>query len=159
MTSIEKFVYGGLVVYLLVAGAVVWSIWRDARSRDRRRGWARVRGRVSEHRLRRDELQRAFGEMRVEYEHDGVTHDRWVGSADPRGMDAAKQYVANSLLEGMAKRQPVGSETEIMVNPDDHREAYLVERELSGMLYIGIVSALFAAGFVFLAYVGREFVR
>lgn len=97
--------------------------------------------------------------MRLKYEYDGKTHDRWVGSADERGMAAAKEYIAKALLERMAKRNPIGSEQEIMVSPDEPRQAYLVERELSGMLYIGIVAALFAAGFVFLAYVGREFIR
>jgi hypothetical protein len=159
MSPIEKFVYGGLVISLLAAASIVWSISRDAKARNRRSGWPRVRGNVLEHRLRRDGLHRAFMEVRLEYEYDGAPYERWIGSADPRGMDAAKEYIEKTLLERMAERHPIGSELKVIVSPDDRRQAYLVERELSGAMYVGVVAALFAAGFAFLLYVGREFVQ
>src|SRR6188508_1505478 len=101
---------------------------RSARRQALLARWPRVRADVTAHRVRVSG-DAGFPEYGVRYRYEGRDHDRFVGTADGTGHTAYARYprVKKAVDEGMARR-PVGSTVEIMVNPADGGEAYLVER-------------------------------
>ncbi len=146
---------GGLALLLTTAALLIAPMLRTGRRQAGQARWPRVRGEVTAHQVRTSG-DTGYPEYRVRYRFEGRDFDRFVGSADGLGHTAHRlDSRVRKAVEQRMNRRPVGSTTEIMVNPADHDEAYVVERELPARAIAfaaGTIFLLFALVFVFIAF-------
>jgi hypothetical protein len=129
---------------------------RAARRQKRLAMWPRVPALVTAHRISSETLA-SCRQFRVQFDHDGKPQDRWVSDPDG-GWDHAtgspKVHVKEELLRRMTTLAPVGSQLQVMINPEDPAEVYYVDRQLPAKaiaIASATVFALFFALFVYLA--------
>jgi len=120
----------GLTLLVAVGAFLIAPMLRSGRRQAAQATWPRVRCEVIEQRYRAAG-NRGFAEYRVRYRLDGRECDRFVGSADGLAHTGKERTSpAPRLVRVHMARRPVGSAIEIMTNPADPDEAYVVEREL-----------------------------
>jgi hypothetical protein len=142
---------GGLLLFTLVGGFLLWPLVRAALRQRRVQAWPQVTGFVTAQQSR--VVQDAyFPEHQVRIQLAGRETVAWCGSPDRagitghysgRGPRPRPDLAAQRVLE----RHPVGQTIVVRVNPRDHAEAYRVERELPLTLIAGLATAAFAALF------------
>ena len=145
----------GLTLLVAVGAFLIAPMLRSGRRQAAQATWPRVRCEVIEHRFRTSG-NRGFAEYRVRYRLDGRDFDRFVGSPD--GLDhsgSGRNSAPSRIVALQLARHPVGSTIEIMSNPLDPDEAYVVERELPAraIAFVTVsVFLLFFLVFFFIAF-------
>lgn len=142
----------GLGLLVLVATVLMWPLVRAARRQRRQHQWPQVTGFVVARRSRQ-EAGGYLPEHEVRFQLAGRETVAWCGSADRApitghhtpgtGPGPRPDLAAQRVLD----RHPVGQTIVVRVNPEDHAEAYRVERELPLTLIAGMAGAAFAALF------------
>lgn len=144
----------GLVLFLFVAGFLLWPMFRSGDRQRERKQWPRVRGTVTEQRVRMAEST-GFPEYRVRYRFRNQEREAFAGSPDDLGHSLYRDYHVKKAVDAKMARKPVGSSIEIMVNPADDAEVYIVERELPARmigLVVGAIFLVFLVIFVVIAF-------
>jgi hypothetical protein len=151
----------GLALFLAVAAFLLVPMFRSKGREAVQSRWPRVPAEVLQHRLR-EKGNSGFEEYLVRYSHGGVQHERFVGSPDGSGVtltgNESHVNIRENLRDRMARRRPVGSMTEIMVNPANPAEAYTLDREVPVRVLAWVVSAIFAVFFVIFVVIAFELV-
>jgi hypothetical protein len=151
-----------VVGLLLVAGVAAYSLvpmFRAGRRQAAQKQWPRVAAEVLEHRIR-ESGGGAFPEYRVRYAYGGKEHDAFVGGADKAGINLtrARDTIRRAIEARMVRRRPVGATTELMVNPANAAEAYVLDRELPARALAYGIGAVFLILFVLFAIVTLDLV-
>lgn len=146
----------GLALLVTIAALLIAPMIRTGRRQALQAQWPRVRGEVTEHQVRMSG-DTGFPGYRVRYRFEGLDFDRFFGSADGLGHTAYNRdyRVKRAVGEQMARR-PVGSSIEIMVNPVDHGEGYVVERELPARAIAFATAAIFLLFFLVFAFIAFD---
>lgn len=119
----------GLLLLVAVAWFLITPMVRSGRRQALQARWPRVRGEVAGHQVRASGTT-GYPEYRVRYRFEGRDFDPFVGFADSLGHTAYnRDYRVKRAVDQQMARRPVGSSIEVMVNPMDHGEGYVVERE------------------------------
>ena len=148
----------GFVVFAFVATFLLTPLYRSAARQARERAWPRVQGRVVAHRMRERE-EHGYREFLVAYDFDGVTQERWLGSAQDQRFErahfsnphrlripgAAPNSRMRRAIEAQLKRHPVGSTIDVRINPANADEAWFVEWELPAYTLAIVLTAVFLA--------------
>ncbi len=138
----------GLVLFLFVAAFLLWPMFRSGDRQGLQKQWPRVRGQVTEQRVRMVG-DTAFPEYRVRYRFRNEDREAFAGSADKLGHSHYQlNYNVRNTVDAKMARKPVGSSIEIMVNPANDAEVYLVERELPARMIGLVVGAIFLVSLV-----------
>jgi hypothetical protein len=116
-----------------------------------------VRGEVTAQRVRM-QGDTAFPEYRVRYEMNGHVYEEYVGSAARVGHSNYRDYDVRQAVEAKMARTPVGSHIEVKMNPSNHAEVFLVERELPARALMYVVGAIFLLFFLFFAALAFGFI-
>lgn len=146
----------GLALLLAVAAFLIAPMLRSGRRQAIQSKWPRVRCEVIEHRVRTGG-NRLFAEYCVRYRLRGRDFDRFVGSADGLGQtgEGHNSPVSRAVAVQMARR-PVGSTIEIMANPVDLDEAYVVERELPARAIAFATASVFLLFFLVFFFIAFD---
>lgn len=136
----------GLTLLLFVAAFLLWPMFRSGDRQGVQKRWPRVRGEVTEHRVRMAG-NTGFPEYRVRYRFRNEAREVFAGSPDKLGHTHYNlDYDVKKAVDAKMARKPVGSPIEIMVNPANDAEVYIVERQLPARM-LGLV-----AGAIFLVF-------
>jgi hypothetical protein len=154
--GINGFAALALLLYVGMALFLLTPMVRAARRQKLQSTWPRVPAVVTAHRISSETLT-SCRQFRVQFDYDGQRHDRWVSDPDG-GWDHATRSLPLHLQEEMRRTMtrlaPVGSELQVMINPQGVDEAYYVARQLPAKA-IAVASATvfvtFFALFVYLA--------
>ena len=145
----------GLVLFLFVAGFLLWPMFRSGDRQRLQKQWPRVSGQVTEQRVRMAG-HTGFPEYRVRYRFRNEEREAFAGSPDRLGhTNYDFDHDVKKAVDAKMARKPVGSSIEIMVNPADDAEVYLVERELPARmigLVVGAIFLVFLVIFVVIAF-------
>jgi hypothetical protein len=133
----------GLVLLTLVTVALLWPLVKAALRQRRVHAWPQVSGVVTDRRLRQDE-HGYFPEHEVRFHLAGRETTTWCGSPDRAAItgDGSITSSPDRAAQKILDRHPVGRSIGVRVNPDDHGEAYRVERELPLTLIASLASAV-----------------
>lgn len=133
----------GLTLFLFVAAFLLWPMFRSGDRQRVQKQWPRVRGEVTEQRVR-IVGDTGFPEYRVRYRYRNDDREAFVGSADKLGYSHYNlDYNVRTAVDAKMARKPIGSPIEIMINPANDAEVYLVERELPARMIGFIVAGIF----------------
>ena len=136
----------GLTLFLFVAAFLLWPMFRSGDRQRLQKQWPRVQGKVTEQRVRMAG-DTGFPEYRVRYRFRNEDREAFAGSPDGLGhTHYSLSYKVRRAVDAKMARKPVGSSIEIMINPANDSEVYIVERELPART-IGLV-----AGAIFLVF-------
>ena len=145
----------GLLLFLFVAGFLLWPMFRSGDRQRLQKEWPRVRGEVTEQRVRMAG-DTGFPEYRVRYRFRNEDRETFAGSPDGLGYSRYNlNYGVKKAVDAKMARKPVGSSIEIMINPANDSEVYLVERELPARtigLIVGAIFLVFLVIFVVIAF-------
>jgi hypothetical protein len=147
----------GLTLLLFVAAFLIVPMYRSGSRQAVEKQWPRVRGEVTEQRVRM-QGDTGFPEYRVRYEMNGHVYEKYAGSAARVGHSNYRDYDVRQAVEAKMARTPVGSHIEVKVNPSNHAEVFLVERELPARALMYIVGAIFLLFFLFFAALAFGFI-
>jgi hypothetical protein len=146
---------GGLALLVAVGAFLITPMIRTGRRQARQARWPRVRGEVTAHQVRTSG-DTGFPEYRVRYRFERRDFDRFVGSADGAGHTAYRDYDVQKAVEKRMSRLPPGSSIEIMVNPADPDEAYIVERELPARAIAFVTASIFLLFFLVFFFIAFD---
>jgi hypothetical protein len=132
----------GLTLFLFVAAFLLWPMFRSGDRQRLQKQWPRVRGEVTEQRVRMAG-DTGFPEYRVRYRFLNDDREAFAGSPDRLGHTHYNNYDVRKAVDAKMARKPVGSSIEIMINPADYAEVYIVERELPARMLGFVVGAIF----------------
>jgi len=132
----------GLALFLFVAAFLLWPMFRSGDRQRVQKQWPRVRGKVTEQRVRMAGGT-GFPEYRVRYRFRNEDREAFAGSPDGLGHTRYNDYDVRKAVDGKMARKPVGSSIEIMINPANDAEIYIVERELPARTIAFVVGAIF----------------
>lgn len=145
----------GLALFLFVAAFLMAPMFRSSERQRKQKQWPRAKGVVTEQRVRMAG-DTAFPEYRVQYRFRNEEREAFAGSPDGLGhTHYSLDYDVRRAVDGKMARKPVGSSIEIMVNPDNDAEVYIVERELPARtigLVVGAIFLVFLVIFVVIAF-------
>ena len=133
----------GLTLLLFVAAFLIVPMVRSGDRQAAQKQWLHVRGEVTAQRVR---MQGSIGfpEYNVRYEIDGRVYEQFVGSSDGLGHTHYDiNYKVKRAVDAKMARQPVGSSIAVKVNPANHGEVLLVERELPARMLAYVAGAIF----------------
>ncbi|HYI12024.1 MAG TPA: DUF3592 domain-containing protein [Thermoanaerobaculia bacterium] len=141
----------GLSLLLFVAVFLLVPMFRSSGRQALQKQWPRVRGEVTAQRVRMSG-NTGFPEYRVRYDIDGRAYEEYAGSADGVGHTHYDiEYDVRKAVDAKMARRPVGSHIEIRVNPANHAEVHLVERELPARTLAYVATAIFLLFFLLFA--------
>ena len=141
----------GLALLLLVAVFLIAPMVRSSGRQAVQNQWPRVRGEVIAQRVRM-QGNTGFPEYCVRYRMDGREHEAYAGSADGLGHTHYDiDYDVKRAVDAKMARKPVGSHIEVRINPSNHGQVYLVERELPARTIAYFVGAIFLLFFLLFA--------
>lgn len=133
----------GLALFLFVAAFLLRPMFRSGDRQREQKQWPRVRGAVTEQRVRMSG-DTGFPEYRVRYRFRNEEREAFAGSPDGVGYTHySLSYKVKRAVDAKMSRKPVGSSIEIMINPADDAEIYIVERELPARTIGLVVGAIF----------------
>jgi Protein of unknown function (DUF3592) len=133
----------GLLLFLFVAGFLLYPMFRSSKRQATQRRWPRVRGEVVEQRVRM-EGSTGLITYRVRYAVDGRSYEEYAGAPDGLGYTNYDiEYDVRRALDAKVARHPVGSQIELMVDPSNHAAVFFLERQLPARALAYIVSAVF----------------
>lgn len=133
----------GLALFLFVAAFLLWPMFRSGDRQRQQKQWPRVRGEVTEQRVRMAG-DTGFPEYRVRYRFRNEDREAFAGSPDGLGYSHYNlDYNVRNAVDAKRARKPVGSSIEIMINPANDAEVYIVERELPARMIGFVVGAIF----------------
>jgi len=139
----------GLLLLVGVAAFYLVPLVRGSKRQSDQAGWARVRGVITEQRVRMHNGA-GYPEYRVRYRVGGQEFEDFVGSAVDAGhTDYGMDYDVTRIVDERMARRPAGSPIDILVDPNNPRRAFLVERELPLRKIAWIVGAIFVLFFLF----------
>jgi hypothetical protein len=135
---------GALVLLTLVTVALLWPLAKAALRQRRVHAWPQVSGVVTDQRLRQDQ-HGYFAEHEVRFYVAGREAKTWCGSPDRTAItgDDSIHSRPDRAAQKILDRHPVGTSIGVRVNPEDHGEAYRVERELPLTLIASLAGAFF----------------
>jgi hypothetical protein len=146
----------GLALFLFVAAFLLWPMFRSGDRQRVRKQWPRVQGKVTEHRVR-VAGDTAFPEYRVRYRFRNEEREAFAGSPDRLGHTHYNfDYDVKKAVDAKLARKPVGSPIEIMINPANEAEVYIVERELPARMIGFVVGAIFLVFLVIFAVIAFD---
>lgn len=145
----------GLTLFLFVAAFLLAPMFRSGDRQRVQKQWPRVQGEVTEQRVRMLG-DTGFPEYRVRYRFRNEDREAFAGSPDGLGHTHYNlSYKVRRAVDAKMSRKPAGSSIEIMINPANDSEVYLVERELPARtigLVVGAIFLLFLVIFVVIAF-------
>ena len=140
---------GGLLLLLGVAAFFLVPMVRGSKRQSEQAGWVRVSGVITDKRVRMHN-NAGYPEYRVRYRAGCQEFEDFVGSpVDAGHTNYGMDYDVTRIVDARMARRPVGSPIDIMVDPNDPRRAFLVERELPLRKIAWIVGAIFLLFFLF----------
>ena len=146
----------GLVLLLLVAVALIAPMLRTSTRQAAQKQWPRVQAEVLERRVRM-QGDTGFPEYSVRYEIDGRVYEEFAGSAGSLGHTHYLNPKVKQAVDAKMARTPIGSHIEVKVNPSDHRQVYLIERELPARALAYAAAAIFLLFFLLFAALAFDF--
>ena len=147
----------GLALLLLVAVALIAPMLRTSRRQAAQKQWPRVQAEVLARRVRM-QGDTGFPEYLVRYEIDGRAYEEYAGSTGSVGHTHYLNSRVRLAVDAKMARTPVGSHIQVMVNPSDHRQVYLVERELPAHALAYAAAAIFLLFFLLFAALAFDFI-
>ena len=137
---------GSVLLLVLVAIALLVPLIRAAVRQRQVHAWPEVTGFVTAHRLRQ-EPNGYYPEHQVQVQLDGRETLVWCGSPDRAPITGTDELTSapEKAAQRVLDRHRVGIAIPVRVNPQDHTEAYRVERELPLTLISVLASSVFAA--------------
>jgi hypothetical protein len=97
-----------------------------------------------------------FPEYRVRYRFLNDDREAFAGSPDGLGHTHYLNYDVKKAVDAKMARKPVGSSIEIMINPANEAEVYIVERELPARMIGFVVGAIFLVFLVIFAVIAFD---
>jgi hypothetical protein len=147
----------GLVLLLLVAVALIAPMLRSSSRQVAQKQWPRVQAEVLARRVR-IEGDTGFPEYSVRYAIDGRLYEEYAGSAGTVGHTHYLNPRIKQAVDAKMGRTPIGSQIQVKVNPSDHRQVYLVERELPARALAYAVAAIFLLFFLLFVALAFDFI-
>jgi hypothetical protein len=133
----------GLTLLLFVAAFLIVPMVRSGGRQTAQKDWRHVRGEVTAQRVRM-QGNTGFPEYNVRYEIDGRVYEQFVGSSDGLGHTHYDlDYDVKRAVDAKMARKPIGSTINVKVNPANHSEVFLVERELPARMIAYVAGAIF----------------
>ncbi|MDP9193505.1 MAG: DUF3592 domain-containing protein [Acidobacteriota bacterium] len=132
----------GLALLLFVAAFLIVPMVRSGDRQAAQQKWLHLRGEVTAQRVRM-QGRTGFPEYNVRYEIDGRVYEQYAGSSDQTGHTDYLDYDVKRAVDAKMARKPVGSSIAIKVNPANHSEVFLVERELPARMLAYVAGAIF----------------
>ena len=146
----------GLALFLFVAAFLLWPMFRSGDRQRVQKQWPRLRGKVTEQRVRMAG-DTGFPEYRVRYRFRNQDREAFAGSSDGLGHTHYNfDYDVKKAVDAKMARKPVGSPIEIMINPANDAEVYIVERELPARMIGLVVGAIFLVFLVIFAVIAFD---
>jgi hypothetical protein len=148
----------GLLLLVGVAAFFLVPMVRGSKRQSDQAGWPRVRGVITDKRVRMHN-NAGYPEYRVRYQVGGEQFEDFVGSpVDAGHTQYGMDYDVTRIVDARMARRPLDSPIDIMVDPNNPRRAFLVERELPLRTIAWIVGTIFLLFFLFFGAVALRLI-